>query len=527
LVLALLVLVSLGQFAEPWLAASGIAPWDSYLLLGVALIMPFLIARFDPVPVATQRALWLGILLQTGGIACLRLSDQPGAIAGLVDWSELAEFASLLALQCYLVGTVLFVGYLRRQMFAVRRSPQDVGDVARYLFATSDLFHKLRYPRIGNYPLPGGAFGLGLARFFVWYFPMAPRVKARFGRGWLRQFSDLCAIGFRHGLDPQAYYMFGLYQPEMRARAAAFLTRYETKNGLFKTLNRQLPKYGKRTPLGDKLAMREMCAANDIPSVPTLAFAEAGRIVSQEPPAAFARDLFLKPQQLKGARGTELIRYEDGLFVTEGGAKLSQDGLLEHIAARSTESPLLAQPRLVAHPDLADFVAQSLPPVRVITCLDGDNRPVVTHGMLRVLCKLEPDWAADLELGAPVDLATGILGEITGDKPDMALDWFADHPITKVPVKGRTLPHWEAVKNIALKAHALCPDRLIIGWDIAVTPEGAFMLEGNSYADVDFPQRVHRCGIGDSPLGPLLFERIVEIERRLSDGTLRRGGQKS
>lgn len=527
LVLLLLVLVSLGQFAEPWLSATGIAAWISYLLLAVALIMPFLIARLDPVPVATQRALWLGILLQTGGIAALGMRHQPNAIAGLVDWSELADLAPLLALQCYLVGTVFFIGYLRQQMFGVRRSSRDVGDVARYLFATSGMFHKLRYPRIGNYPLPGGAFGLGLARFFAWYFPMAPRVKARFGRGFFRQFCDLCAIGFRHGLDAQAFYMFALYQPEMQARASSFLTRYETKNGLFKTLNRQLPKYGKRTPLGDKLAMREMCAANGIPSVPTLAFAEGGRIVCQEQPAAFARDLFLKPQQMKGARGTELIRHEDGLFVTAGGAKLSREGLLDYIAERSKETPLLAQPRLVAHPDLADFVQVSLPPVRVITCLDANEQPVVTHGMLRVLCKLEPDWSADLELGASVDLATGILGEITGDKPDMALDWFADHPITKARVKGRQLPHWDEIRKIALAAHALCPDRLIIGWDIAVTPDGAFMLEGNSYADVDFPQRVHRCGIGDSPLGPLLFGRIVDIERRLAAGTLRRGGKTS
>src|SRR5690606_6840431 len=131
----------------------------------------------------------------------------------------------------------------------------------------------------------------------------------------------------------------------------------------------------------------------------------------------------------------------------------------------------------------------------------------------------------DIELAAPVDLATGVLGEMTGDKPEMAFDWYADHPITGARVLGRELPHWAEIQRIALAAHDLCPDRLLIGWDIAVTPEGAVMLEGNSYADVDFPQRVHRCSIGDSPLGPLLFDRIVELERCIAAGTLRRSGE--
>jgi len=82
------------------------------------------------------------------------------------------------------------------------------------------------------------------------------------------------------------------------------------------------------------------------------------------------------------------------------------------------------------------------------------------------------------------------------------------------------MPHWEEIKAIALKAHNASQGRLLVGWDIAVTPDGPLLLEGNSYPDVDFPQRVCRSGIGDSPLGPPLHARLVDLERRIATGTL-------
>lgn len=474
-------------------------------------------------PASAGRRSWWLLILALLAVAAIGQFLAPLLGSGRVFiWGNLWQLIALLGVLLVIMARV---ARARDRANLRDRQPKDVGDLARYLFTHSNLFHKQRYPRIGNFVIPGGAAGLALARFFAWYFPAAGETRKRAGVGLFRQFRDLCAIFFRHGLDAQSYYMFELYRPEMRARASGYLTRYETKNGIIKVLNRQLPKYGKRTPLGDKRAMQELCAANGIPNVPTLVFAEKGALAFPlGPDVALERDLFLKPQQLKGARGTEVVRYADGAFVTRNGVRLTRAQLLDHVASRSREAALLVQPYIRCHPDLARLGEQSLPPLRLITCLDGQGKPVVTHGMMRVLCKLEPTWPSDVELGAPVELATGILGALSGDKPEMAFDRFAEHPFTGLRVAGLKVPYWEEAQQIALAAHALCPDRLFIGWDIAITATGAVMLEGNSYADVDFPQRVHAAPIGDSPLGPLLFQRLVEIERRIAEGTLQRSG---
>jgi len=170
---------------------------------------------------------------------------------------------------------------------------------------------------------------------------------------------------------------------------------------------------------------------------------------------------------------------------------------------------------------VADLAERALMRMRVITCLDKDGNPVLTHAVLSNLCKLETSWPTDIELGAAVDLDSGALGMMTGDKGNAWLDWSEDHPITHARVLGRIVPCWDQIREIALAAHAACRDRALVGWDIAVGEEGAVLLEGNSYPDVDFLQRSHQCAVGDSPLGPLLYGRLADLERRVATGTLR------
>ena len=508
LVLILFSLVCIGQLAGESLAA--IEPAGNALLPLAALVLFWLVGRFDPMPAATRRVSCAALALQAAGMAAL-LAGQ-----GLA-----ADLMALISVEMYLLGAASFVASVRHELFVGQRRASDVGDLARYLFATSRLFKKVRHPRVGNFTVPGHKLVFVLVRFITWFPQIGPRVRAKFGVGLWQQFRDLCVVAIRHGLDAQVYYMFELYRGERRARTSGYLTRYEMKNGLYKVLTWQVSKTKRRIMLGDKLGMHRICEENGIPTVPLLIVAENGNLEYRCARSDLERDLFIKPRQSKGSRGIEVIRYSDRKYIRENGAALDYDGLIELIAQLSKEAPMLVQPLIKNHPGLADLADQALMRMRIITCHDSAGQPVITHAVLSNLCKLETSWPTDIELGAAVDLESGALGMMTGDKADMWLDWSENHPITHARVLGRIVPCWDEFRSIALAAHSACRDRLLVGWDIAVGPDGAMLLEGNSYPDVDFLQRSHQCAVGDSPLGPLLYARLVDLERRVGSGTLR------
>jgi hypothetical protein len=435
---------------------------------------------------------------------------------------DAAHLPILIVLELCLLGAILHLAAARRDVIARHRDPRHIGDFARHLFATSGLFKKVRHPRIGNFTLPGHKPVFMIGRFLHWFPRIAPQVRARHGIGVWQQFCDLLVMGARHGLDAQVYYMFELYRPEQRGRAAGYLTRYEMKNGLYKVLTWQVAKSQRRIMLGDKLGMYRICQEHNIPTAPVLAVADGGKLDFQDnTPADLRQDLFLKPRHAKGSRGTEVVRYADGRYVTEDGTRLDYDGLVALIAARAKDESFLVQPRIRNHPGLADLADRALMRIRTVTCQDATGKPVLTHAVLSNLCKLETGWPTDIELGSMIDIETGALGPMSGDKAEMWLDWHENHPVTKARVLGRIVPCWEQAKQISVAAHEACSDRALIGWDIAIGTMGAVLLEGNSYPDVDFLQRAHQRPAGESILGPILFARLADIEVRSAAGTLR------
>ena len=396
---------------------------------------------------------------------------------------------------------------------------EGLGSHARRLFRALALYDQPRHPSVPLLHWPV-LRQVALAAYSAYAFARLSHAVARsHNRPALQQAWDIVRLAWREHLDAQTYYMQELYKIGGKARAAETLTRYETKNGLFTALKRLAPRHSaERSPLGDKLAFHARCRQHDIPTVPVYLSAIRGQLawLDDGHGQAFDRgcDLFVKPRQGKGARGTTLLRYAGaGRYRLPGGALQSLGAYLDDLAQASHRRDYLLQPRLVNHADIADLATESLIVIRVITCLDAMGMPQVTHGMLRVIGKLERTWNDATEYAAPIDLATGRMGAMTGDKLEAALTWHDRHPLTGAPVAGRILNAWPAVQAAALKAHAAFTDRILLGWDIAVTPDGIVIVEGNAMPDVAFLQRVHRQAIGNSPLGGLLRHHLKRLER--------------
>lgn len=463
------------------------------------------------------RLWWVGSVVQCAFVVLhlcwshLTVASMPTAtdIASLGEWSE------LLSIEAYVVALVLLgTAELPGSARPIGR-PLALGAEARRIYEEAHLFRNPCYPRTRLAFVPGLRPLLIVGVCLLLVVGIGPGVRRSSKRPLLGQLSDLLVLALRDGFDPLAYYLQELYRAGGRQEAAFYLTRHETKNGLLGVLNRMKPQPAVATEMGDKLVFATRCRQESLAAVPTLLVCENAQLRMLVTRNALDCDLFCKPIRGRGARGALMfLRVAPERYRAADGTAVDLDTLLERLRIIGGSLPMIVQPRLINHAEIADLAEQSLVTLRVLTCLDAAGRPVATHGLLRILSKLEPGWKRKDEYACPIDMDSGRLGLMVSDRLAQCSLRYTHHPVTGRPVSDRVLSTWPLVKALAVSAHQAFPHRILVGWDIAVTAEGAVLLEGNSSPDVMFPQRAYGQGFGRGPLGPLLAQHLAALARQ-------------
>jgi hypothetical protein len=348
---------------------------------------------------------------------------------------------------------------------------------------------------------------------------LGAKVRREHGTPIRRQILDMLRLGLVHGAKPRTYYMTERYREGAMRDADALVMRNETKHGLFKALNRLDVQTGRTRSLGDKLEFARWCAETGIPHPQPILVVEQGAIAWHGGSLNdLDQDLFVKRRRSRGTRGVATYRRTDIFrYLNDKRQSITLDQLFNELLRRSRSERLIAQPCLHNHPMIADLADEALIVFRLMTCLDEDLRPVLTNAYLRLMAKLEPNWDVRpiREFFAPIDLERGVLGQLTGDRPECLSEWSDHHPVSGAMVAGRTVPFWHELARLATRVHSLVPGRVMVGWDIALTTEGPVVLEGNSFTDVLVPQRVFRMPLGHMRLGELLDFHLDRLEAML------------
>jgi hypothetical protein len=60
---------------------------------------------------------------------------------------------------------------------------------------------------------------------------------------------------------------------------------------------------------------------------------------------------------------------------------------------------------------------------------------------------------------------------------------LTEHPISKARFENFTIPLFNQVKELVIKAAGLVPVLRLVGWDVAVSESGPVLIEGNSDYD--------------------------------------------
>ena len=332
-------------------------------------------------------------------------------------------------------------------------------------------------------------------------------VAQRFGRSRLEQFGDQLRLSVTSGLLPPWYYIFELFRPGAIKQARCYLTRGQTKRGIYQVLSKAR---GSSSPLVDKEAFAKFCAERQVSALPVLLSVHDGELRGT---AKLPRsDLFVKPVCGRGGRGAERWDHVgDGFYQHCTGQKLSAGALLNRLRYLSTWQPMLVQVRAENHPALRDLSNGALNTVRMISCLDEQERPEIIAAVFRMAVgdNVTVDNVHAGGLGVAIDMTEGRLMQGTDMGVSARLGWIDRHPDTGGQITGRVLPMWSDVCDLVRKAHFAFRDWVVVGWDVAIMADRPRLVEGNNGPDIDLVQRPLRRSFGDARFGELLAHHLA------------------
>lgn len=297
-------------------------------------------------------------------------------------------------------------------------------------------------------------------------FQVIDRIHEKTGKNRVVLFFDILGCAVKYGAGYNDYNIFEFYYMTARERRT-YLTRIKNKKLISQVDDEQYRKFFNEKNRFDKkfaeFLGREVLDLAEIDLERFRQFVEGKE--------AF----FAKPYVGESGKGIEKLRVADYESVEALYAYVTDPekhfGLVEEV--------------IVQHPQAAKIYPYSLNCLRVVT-LVVDNEPHILYAVFKM--GNNRHFVDNLESGGLAchfDLDTG---KIVGQGHTSALVNYDAHPETGIPFIGYSLPFMDEVKALVRKAAMVIPEFRYVGWDVCLTPNGPFIVEGNDYPAYDFPQ---------------------------------------
>jgi hypothetical protein len=197
----------------------------------------------------------------------------------------------------------------------------------------------------------------------------------------------------------------------------------------------------------------------------------------------------LKPLRGAYGKGIDILKKIDGGFVNSMNCHLSMTDLIRYIESQSTEAFIIQQ-KIDNHPRIVRLTGiEALQTVRIITFINSNIEVNIVHSHFKTITR--PDIVVDTyfegltgNVEVPVDIETGILAEgnqIVGTGEGIAK--ILKHPVTGKSFAGFQLPDWQCACKLVKEASGHFLPIRTVGWDVALTPDGPCIIEGNVWWD--------------------------------------------
>lgn len=289
-------------------------------------------------------------------------------------------------------------------------------------------------------------------------------VKEKSGHSKARTFCSMLWCGLRYGAGYYDYVMFGFYDMNGRQRDT-YLTRVRNKK-VCEIMN----DYRYAEDFDDKLRFNARFS-----SYLHRAWLD-GEKATLEDFTAFLQGkdaIFAKPNHGSCGNGVEKLKAAD---FDDASA------MLRYIREKKL---VVLEHALPQHPDMARLHPQSVNTMRIVTDLVGDTIHIAyivvkigrgggccdNTGQGGVLCRVDPQTAT-----------------ICSVATDDYFNVFSKHPDTGIEFTGYPIPMLAEAVELAKKAAREIPQMRHVGWDVAITPDGPAIIEGNEYPGTDLCQ---------------------------------------
>lgn len=344
--------------------------------------------------------------------------------------------------------------------------------------------------------------------------------KAKHGVSKWRILREHWALRGNTGLRLDEYFFFGLFDPDMPTEAKEEYIGQKLMRPLWSALNPIEYRY----LFKNKLVFKQVCVGAGLPVAdflgvfdPDWGYAANGQpLRTAEDLARWIADIedanvVFKPTA--GAEGRMVLVFKGK---TQGAAPalvavdgeewpaerlwrhLTDEAALERACLGAVEiaPTFLIERRLRPHPALAALSPETLCTIRVLTLRDRGTAPHVMRAIFKLQTSASGlDNLAQGSVAIGVDMETGKLrtGWVKPKKGEMAdLARLDTDPASGLEFVGKQLPCWEEVMDVAVRGAAAFSSVRSLGWDIAVTPDGPAILEGNW----NWCEKHGQCGFG-------------------------------
>lgn len=130
------------------------------------------------------------------------------------------------------------------------------------------------------------------------------------------------------------------------------------------------------------------------------------------------------------------------------------------------------------HPEVSRLNPSAINTIRIVTIVTDEAAHIVFAGLRCGRAGSVVDNFVAGGMTVPIDIDTGVIHNVAVDKVGNV---FAIHPDTNVAFDGFEMPNWEACLELAKKAALRVKTVRYVGWDIASTPTGPVLVEGNHF----------------------------------------------